>query len=104
MLTGPTPSWMRISRARYLTAIGRPMDADSEYRLVLSSTIYPVRERAAAAAYSADLLRHLGQYADAGQRARTALASSRFAAMPSGVRSLPAFSKSREMIVRGFMT
>jgi len=31
------------------------------------------RERAAAAAYSADLLRHLGQYADAGQRALTAL-------------------------------
>jgi DNA-binding CsgD family transcriptional regulator/tetratricopeptide (TPR) repeat protein len=72
-LSGPTPSWMRISRARYLTAVGRPMDADAEYRLVLSSTIYPVRERAAAAAYSADLLRHLGQYADAGQRALSAL-------------------------------
>jgi DNA-binding CsgD family transcriptional regulator/tetratricopeptide (TPR) repeat protein len=73
MLTGPTPCWMRISRAQYLTAVGRPMDADAEYRLVLSSAIYPVRDRAAAAAYSADLLRHLGQYADAGQRAQTAL-------------------------------
>lgn len=73
-VAGPTPGWLRISRARYLTAVGRPADADAQYRQVLDTAVYPVRERAIAAAYSADLLlRHLGQYADAGQRAREAL-------------------------------
>ncbi|GAA0810263.1 helix-turn-helix transcriptional regulator [Spirilliplanes yamanashiensis] len=63
----------RLSRARYLAAAGRSAPAETEYEAVLAATC-DAAERADAAARLAELLLHLGRYADAGERGRAALA------------------------------
>ncbi|MGC5019178.1 helix-turn-helix transcriptional regulator [Micromonospora sp. DT47] len=71
---GTDPSCaLRIRRARYLAAAGRSAPAEAEYRCVLESAACTPGERATAAAHLAELLLHLGRYADAGDRAREAL-------------------------------
>ncbi|MEH0843989.1 AAA family ATPase [Micromonospora sp. CPCC 205711] len=71
---GDEPSCaLRIRRARYLAAAGRSAPAEAEYRDVLESAHCTTGERATAAAHLAELLLHLGRYADAGERAREAL-------------------------------
>ncbi|MEH0934729.1 helix-turn-helix transcriptional regulator [Micromonospora psammae] len=64
---------LRIRRARYLAAAGRSAPAEAEYTGVLESADCTPRERASAAARLAELLLHLGRYAEAGRRAREAL-------------------------------
>ncbi|MEV4490771.1 AAA family ATPase [Micromonospora coxensis] len=64
---------LRIRRARYLAAAGRSAPAEEEYQQVLAAADCTDRERATAAAHLAELLLHLGRYADAGRRAREAL-------------------------------
>ncbi|MCX4472048.1 AAA family ATPase [Micromonospora sp. NBC_01655] len=64
---------LHIRRARYLAAAGRSAPAEAEYRRALAAADCTSRERAAAAAHLAELLLHLGRYADAGDRAREAL-------------------------------
>ncbi|MFI7608134.1 helix-turn-helix transcriptional regulator [Micromonospora sp. NPDC049366] len=64
---------LHIRRARYLAAAGRSALAETEYERVLEAPDCTPRERATAAAHLAELLLHLGRYADAGQRAREAL-------------------------------
>ncbi|MEU5942149.1 AAA family ATPase [Micromonospora sp. NPDC047548] len=64
---------LRIRRARYLAAAGRSAPAEAEYQRVLEAVDCTSRERATAAARLAELLLHLGRYADAGVRAREAL-------------------------------
>ncbi|MEV0879189.1 AAA family ATPase [Micromonospora echinofusca] len=64
---------LHIRRARYLAAAGRSAPAEAEYRLALEAADCTSRERATAAAHLAELLLHLGRYADAGRRAREAL-------------------------------
>ncbi|TYB96686.1 AAA family ATPase [Micromonospora sp. WP24] len=64
---------LHIRRARYLAAAGRSALAEAEYRRALEADDCTPRERATAAAYLAELLLHLGRYADAGRRAREAL-------------------------------
>ncbi|MEV4482571.1 helix-turn-helix transcriptional regulator [Micromonospora coxensis] len=64
---------LRIRRARYLAAAGRSAPAEAEYQQVLAAADCTDRERATAAAHLAELLLHLGRYADAGRRAREAL-------------------------------
>ncbi|MFF5174603.1 AAA family ATPase [Micromonospora sp. NPDC000089] len=74
-LQGGEPSCtLLIRRARYLAAAGRSAPAEAEYRRALESAACTDRERATAAAHLAELLLHLGRYADAGERARDALA------------------------------
>ncbi|MGB2567209.1 helix-turn-helix transcriptional regulator [Micromonospora citrea] len=71
---GTEPSCaVRIRRARYLAAAGRSAPAEAEYQRVLAAADCTARERATAAAHLAELLLHLGRYADAGRRAREAL-------------------------------
>ncbi|MEU5908789.1 AAA family ATPase [Micromonospora sp. NPDC047527] len=65
---------LHIRRARYLAAAGRSALAEEEYERALEAADCSPRERATAAARLAELLLHLGRYADAGQRAREALA------------------------------
>ena len=69
----PTTSWLHIRRARYLAAAGRSADAEAEYEHALADPGCTAREQATAAAHLAELLLHLGRYADAGRRARHAL-------------------------------
>ncbi|TDB75300.1 helix-turn-helix transcriptional regulator [Micromonospora sp. KC723] len=64
---------LRIRRARYLAAAGRSAPAEAEYQWVLEAADCTDGERATAAARLAELLLHLGRYAEAGQRAREAL-------------------------------
>ncbi|MER7441225.1 helix-turn-helix transcriptional regulator [Micromonospora avicenniae] len=64
---------LHIRRARYLAAAGRSAPAEAEYRRALEAHDCTPRERATAAAHLAELLLHLGRYADAGRRAREAL-------------------------------
>ncbi|TDC33904.1 helix-turn-helix transcriptional regulator [Micromonospora sp. KC213] len=64
---------LRIRRARYLAAAGRSAPAEAEYQRVLQAADCTDGERATAAAHLAELLLHLGRYAEAGQRARAAL-------------------------------
>lgn len=71
-LADPLPGWLHVSRATYLAALGRPAKAEAEYQQALAGDCAD-RDRAAAAAHSADLLVRLGRYAAAGQRAREAL-------------------------------
>ncbi|HET8681799.1 MAG TPA: AAA family ATPase [Micromonosporaceae bacterium] len=71
-LAGPVPSWLHISRAGCLAALGRLGEAEAEYERVLAGG-YDDRDRAVAAACAAGLLVRLGRYAAAGQRAREAL-------------------------------
>ncbi|MEH1102919.1 helix-turn-helix transcriptional regulator [Micromonospora sp. CPCC 205561] len=69
----PSACALRIRRARYLAAAGRSAPAEAEYRRALEAADCTPRERATAAAHLAELLLHLGRYADAGRRAREAL-------------------------------
>ncbi|MGC4768341.1 helix-turn-helix transcriptional regulator [Micromonospora sp. DT44] len=72
---GGAPSCaLHIRRARYLAAAGRSALAEKEYERALDAADCSPRERATAAARLAELLLHLGRYADAGRRAREALA------------------------------
>lgn len=64
---------LHIRRARYLAAAGRSAPAEAEYQRALEAADCTPRERATAAAHLAELLLHLGRYADAGRRAREAL-------------------------------
>ncbi|MEU5948120.1 AAA family ATPase [Micromonospora sp. NPDC047465] len=64
---------LHIRRARYLAAAGRSALAEAEYQRALEAADCTPRERATAAAHLAELLLHLGRYADAGRRAREAL-------------------------------
>ncbi|MEV0003589.1 AAA family ATPase [Micromonospora sp. NPDC050980] len=70
---GPPACALRIRRARYLAAAGRSAPAEQEYRLVLASADCTPHERCTAAARLAELLLHLGRYAEAGDQAREAL-------------------------------
>ncbi|MFG1673589.1 helix-turn-helix transcriptional regulator [Micromonospora sp. NPDC049282] len=70
---GPPACALHIRRARYLAAAGRSAPAEEEYRRVLASADCTPHERCAAAARLAELLLHLGRYAEAGGQAREAL-------------------------------
>ncbi|MEU4781183.1 AAA family ATPase [Micromonospora sp. NPDC023633] len=70
---GPSACALHIRRARYLAAAGRSAPAEAEYQRALEAADCTPRERATAAAHLAELLLHLGRYADAGRRAREAL-------------------------------
>lgn len=70
---GPPACALHIRRARYLAAAGRSAPAEEEYRRVLASADCTPRERCTAAARLAELLLHLGRYAEAGAQAREAL-------------------------------
>ncbi|BCJ41823.1 helix-turn-helix transcriptional regulator [Actinoplanes ianthinogenes] len=64
---------LHLRRARYLAATGRSETAEREYEAALQSPDCTPQLRATAAAFLAELLLHLGRYADANQRARDAL-------------------------------
>jgi DNA-binding CsgD family transcriptional regulator/tetratricopeptide (TPR) repeat protein len=70
---GPGDCEIHLRRARYLAAAGRSATAEIEYERALALAGCTPREKATAAAYLAELLVHLGRYADAGVRAREAL-------------------------------
>ncbi|GIF13061.1 helix-turn-helix transcriptional regulator [Actinoplanes teichomyceticus] len=69
----PGEAELHLRRARYLAAAGRSETAEREYELALQASDCTPQLRASAAAYLAELLLHLGRYADANQRARDAL-------------------------------
>jgi DNA-binding CsgD family transcriptional regulator/tetratricopeptide (TPR) repeat protein len=64
---------LHLRRARYLAAAGRSATAEVEYQLALDASDCTPRQRSSAAAHLAELLLHLGRYADANSRAREAL-------------------------------
>ncbi|MBG0560142.1 helix-turn-helix transcriptional regulator [Actinoplanes aureus] len=64
---------LHLRRARYLAAAGRSAPAETEYVRALESPECSPQQRASAAAFLAELLLHLGRYADANERAREAL-------------------------------
>ena len=64
---------LHLRRARYQAAAGRSATAEVEYERALSAPDCTPRQRASAAAFLAELLLHLGRYADANARAREAL-------------------------------
>ncbi len=64
---------LHLRRARYLAAAGRSATAEVEYERALEAADCTPRQRASAAAYLAELLLHLGRYADANARAQQAL-------------------------------
>jgi DNA-binding CsgD family transcriptional regulator/tetratricopeptide (TPR) repeat protein len=70
---GPDECELHLRRARYLAAAGRSATAEIEYERALASPSCTPRAKASAAAHLAELLLHLGRYADAGVRAREAL-------------------------------
>ncbi|WP_319461693.1 helix-turn-helix transcriptional regulator [Micromonospora sp. RTP1Z1] len=70
---GPPTCALHIRRARYLAAAGRSAPAEAEYRRALAAADCTSRQRATAAAHLAELLLHLGRYAEAGEQAREAL-------------------------------
>ncbi|MFC7534705.1 AAA family ATPase [Actinoplanes sp. GCM10030250] len=70
---GPGQCDLHLRRARYLAAAGRSATAETEYELALEAPDCSPQQRASAAAYLAELLLHLGRYADANHRAREAL-------------------------------
>ncbi|RIV41261.1 helix-turn-helix transcriptional regulator [Micromonospora radicis] len=72
--TGQPVCELYIRRARYLAAAGRSALAEAEYQRALDAADCTPGQRATAAARLAELLLHLGRYADAGRRAREALA------------------------------
>ncbi|MBQ1050048.1 AAA family ATPase [Micromonospora sp. C51] len=65
---------LHIRRARYLAAAGRSALAEAEYEQALAVADCTPGQRATAAARRAELLLQLGRYAEAGERAREALA------------------------------
>ncbi|NMO51255.1 AAA family ATPase [Actinoplanes sp. TBRC 11911] len=64
---------LHLRRARYLAAAGRSATAETEYERALDSPDCTPRQRVTAAAHLAELLLHLGRYADANARAQEAL-------------------------------
>ncbi|MCU7725101.1 AAA family ATPase [Actinoplanes sp. KI2] len=64
---------LHLRRARYLAAAGRSATAEVEYELALRSPDCTPQQRVSAAANLAELLLHLGRYADANARATEAL-------------------------------
>jgi DNA-binding CsgD family transcriptional regulator/tetratricopeptide (TPR) repeat protein len=70
---GPDACGIHIRRARYLAAAGRSTTAEVEYERALAVAGCTPALKATAAAHLAELLLHLGRYADAGARARQAL-------------------------------
>ena len=64
---------LHLRRARYLAAAGRSATAEEEYKRALEAPDCTPRQKASAAAYLAELLLHLGRYADANAQARDAL-------------------------------
>ncbi|MEV4708554.1 AAA family ATPase [Actinoplanes sp. NPDC049316] len=70
---GPGTCALHLRRARYLAAAGRTATAEIEYERALAAHECTASEKASAAAHLAELLVHLGRYADAGVRARDAL-------------------------------
>ncbi|HEX5204902.1 MAG TPA: AAA family ATPase, partial [Actinoplanes sp.] len=64
---------LHLRRARYLAAAGRSATAETEYELALNSPACTPQQRVSAAANLAELLLHLGRYADAYARATEAL-------------------------------
>ncbi|GLW32605.1 helix-turn-helix transcriptional regulator [Actinoplanes regularis] len=64
---------LHLRRARYLAAAGRSEPAEREYELALAAPDCTPQLRVTAAAFLAELLLHLGRYADANQYARDAL-------------------------------
>ncbi|MFI5892590.1 AAA family ATPase [Actinoplanes sp. NPDC051513] len=64
---------LHLRRARYLAAAGRSATAEVEYELALRSPDCTPQQRVSAAANLAELLLHLGRYADAYERATEAL-------------------------------
>ncbi|MEV6595825.1 AAA family ATPase [Actinoplanes sp. NPDC051346] len=70
---GPGDCELHLRRARYLAAAGRTATAEIEYERALATPDCSPNEKASAAANLAELLVHLGRYADAGVRAREAL-------------------------------
>jgi DNA-binding CsgD family transcriptional regulator/tetratricopeptide (TPR) repeat protein len=69
----PDSCHIHIRRARYLAAAGRSAIAETEYQRALAVADCTPATKATAAAHLAELLLHLGRYADAGARAREAL-------------------------------
>ncbi|XVV10678.1 helix-turn-helix transcriptional regulator [Actinoplanes sp. CA-131856] len=69
----PSACDLHLRRARYLTAAGRSALAEAEYVHALEAPDCNPAQRASAAAQLAELLVHLGRYADANERAREAL-------------------------------
>ena len=70
---GPGQVDLHLRRARYLAAAGRSATAEVEYQRALESPDCTPRQRVTAAAHLAELLLHLGRYADANARAQEAL-------------------------------
>ena len=70
---GPGECELHLRRARYLAASGRSATAEVEYELALESPGRTPQQRVSAAANLAELLLHLGRYADANARATEAL-------------------------------
>ncbi|MEV7629682.1 AAA family ATPase [Actinoplanes sp. NPDC089786] len=70
---GPGACEIHLRRARYLAAAGRSATAETEFRAALAVPGCTPAEKVTAAAHLAELLLHLGRYADAGARAREAL-------------------------------
>jgi DNA-binding CsgD family transcriptional regulator len=70
---GPGQCELHLRRARYLADAGRAAPAETEYELALASGDCTPAQRATAAAYRAELLLHLGRYAEANARAWEAL-------------------------------
>jgi DNA-binding CsgD family transcriptional regulator/tetratricopeptide (TPR) repeat protein len=64
---------LHLRRARYLAAAGRSATAEVEYQNALDSPDCTPRQRVTAAAHLAELMLHLGRYADANARAQEAL-------------------------------
>jgi tetratricopeptide (TPR) repeat protein len=73
-LTEPPPMWWHTARARALAASSRLAEAEKAYRQALAAPDGAALDRAMAAARSAELLVQVGQYEQAGARAREALA------------------------------
>jgi DNA-binding CsgD family transcriptional regulator len=69
----PSTCDLHLRRARYLAAAGRSATAEDEYQRALDHPDCSPRQRVSAAAHLAELLLHLGRYADANVRARDAL-------------------------------
>ncbi|MFF5294510.1 ATP-binding protein [Paractinoplanes globisporus] len=69
----PSECALHLLRARYLAAAGRSATAEVEYELALRSPDCTPQQRVSAAANLAELLLHLGRYADAYARATEAL-------------------------------
>ncbi|WP_433366355.1 helix-turn-helix transcriptional regulator [Actinoplanes sp. CA-142083] len=69
----PAECELHLRRARYLAAAGRSATAEVEYELALRAPDCTPQQRVSAAANLAELLLHLGRYADAYERATEAL-------------------------------